>query len=370
MSLDPVPGKSSRRSFLRNVALVGAGASATSLVGSLTATEAKAAVFAHPGLLHTAAGLTDLKAKSTATTPPWSSGWTAVKANARSQASWTAKPVAALNTGGSGENYVQLLDDAHAAYQNALRWKLAGVTAHADTARNILNAWSQTLTSVSGTPFIGQTSGVYGFLLANAAELVRDHTGFDKARLATLLTNVFYPASNTFLTAPLDSCAPSYKANWELSHIASVLAIGIFCDDLTKVDQATALITGTPRLMNSIPYVWNGGDSDRYSVTGLSLLAAICEMAWSQGRDLYASHGNRLLAAAEELALFQPEPSEAPALGTWGTSATSPAWALIHNHYVTRKGLSAPYTAVLANKARTEGGGFDQLGFGGLAYSL
>lgn len=369
MSFEPV-GEPSRRSFLQSVAIVGAGAGAASLMGPLGAAPAQAAVFAHPGLLHTAAGFTDLKAKSAATTAPWSSGWAAVKANARSQSSWTAKPVTALNIGGSGENFAQLLDDAHAAYQNALRWKLSGVTAHADTARNILNSWSQTLTSVSGTPLIGQTAGIYGFLLANAGEIVRDHTGFDSVRFATMLTNVFYPASNTVLTAPFDSCGASYSANWELSHIASVLAIGVFCDDVAKVDQATAVITGTPRIMNSIPYIWNGGDSDRYSVTGLSLLAAICEMAWSQGRDLYASHGNRLLAAAEDVALFQPEPSEAPALGTWGTSATSPAWALIHNHYVTRKGLSAPNTAVLAGKARAEGGGFDQLGFGGLAYSL
>ncbi|WP_170208531.1 alginate lyase family protein [Micromonospora pisi] len=356
--------------FLRNVALVSAGASATSVLGPLTATEAHAAVFAHPGLLHTSAGFTALKTRTTATTTPWSSGWNAVKANARSKTGWSARPVAALNTGGTGENFAQLLDDAHAAYQNALLWKLTGTTAHADTAGNILNAWSQTLTSVSGAPLIGQTAGIYGFVLANAAEIVRDHSGFDATRFATLLKNVFYPASNAFLSATVESCGPAYAANWKLSHIASVLAIGVFCDDTAMVDQATALITGTPQLMNSIPYMWDGGDSDRYSVTGLGLLAAICEMAWSQGRDLYGSHGNRLLAASEELARFELAPSEAPPLGTWGTSATSPAWAIIHDHYVTRKGLSAPQTAVLANKARTEGGGFDLLGLGSLAYAL
>ncbi|MEV6810619.1 alginate lyase family protein [Micromonospora sp. NPDC051296] len=372
MSSDPVTTKSSRRSFLRNAAIVGAGVSAASLLGSLAAPQARAAAaaYAHPGLLHASAGLAALRTRTSATTGPWAAGWNAVKADARSQTGWSARPVAALNTGGAGANHSQLLDDAHTAYQNALLWQLTGNTAHANTARDILNAWSQTLTSISGEPEIGQTAGIYGFVLANAAEMVRDHAGFDVARFGTMLTSVLYPASDAYLAAPLDSCTPRYATNWELSHIASVLAIGIFCDDTAKVDRATALITDTPRIMNLVPYVWDGGHSDRYSVTGLGLLAVICEMAWSQGRDLYASHGNRLLAASEDVARFELEPSETPTLGTWGTSATSPAWAIIHDHYVTRRGLSAPNTATLADRARAEGGGFDQLGLGAFAYTL
>jgi hypothetical protein len=36
------------------------------------------------------------------------------------------------------------------AYQNAILWKFTGNTANGDTARNILNAWSSTLTTISG----------------------------------------------------------------------------------------------------------------------------------------------------------------------------------------------------------------------------
>ncbi|MFI6578636.1 alginate lyase family protein [Nocardiopsis sp. NPDC050513] len=367
MPSDPV---TSRRSFLHSVALVSAGATAASLLDPFTASGAHAATYAHPGLLHTGAGFADLTAKAGGGQEPWASGWDAVLANARSQTDWSASPVAALNVSGGDENFTRLLDDAHAAYQNALVWQLTGDASHADTARDILNAWSQTLTSVSGAPLLGQTSGIYGFVLANAAEAVRDHTGFDTAGFSAMLTDVLYPHHDAYLSADSEHCGTAYAVNWELSHIASVLAIGVFCDDSAKVDQATALITDTPRIMNAIPYIWDGGASDRYSVTGLSLLAAICEMAWSQGVDLYASHGNRLLAASEEVARIEPASAEVPFLGAWGTSATSPAWAIIHHHYATRKGLSAPNTAGLADQARAEGGGFDQLGLGGLAYSL
>jgi hypothetical protein len=48
---------------------------------------------------------------------------------------------------------------------------------------------------------------------------------------------------------------------------------------------------------------------------------------------------------------------------------------MIYNHYVKRRGMSAPYVAAMAAKARVEGGGgdygpnsggYDQLGFGTL----
>jgi hypothetical protein len=51
---------------------------------------------------------------------------------------------------------------------------------------------------------------------------------------------------------------------------------------------------------------------------------------------------------------------------------------MIYNHYVKRKGMTAPYTLLGVNTTQPEGGGgdygpnsggFDQLGFGTLMYS-
>ncbi|MER7167980.1 alginate lyase family protein [Micromonospora sp. NPDC000207] len=368
MSSDPAPVTSSRRSFLRSVAVVGAGVGAANLLGPFAATPARAADGTHPGLLHTTSGLATLRTRSAATTGQWASGWAALRSHPESQPGRSPRPVATLDTGGPDENFPTLLGDAHAAYQNALLWKITGEAGYGDTARTVLDAWGRTLTSVVGSPLLGQTAGIYGFVLANAAELVRDHPEFDTARFGTMLSDVLVPVSEAYLDAEPDACGPSYAVNWELSHLASVQAIGVFRDDTAALDRVTGALADTPRLMNAIPYGWDGGDCDRYSVTGLGLLAAICETAWNQGRDLYAAHDDRLLAAAEEMARHEPEPSEGPPLGVWGTSATSPAWAILHDHYVTRRGLAAPQTALLADRARAEGGGFDLVGLGALAY--
>ena len=56
-----------------------------------------------------------------------------------------------------------------------------------------------------------------------------------------------------------------------------------------------------------------------------------------------------------------------------------PMWELVYNHYVKRKGLTAAYTLMGVQTTRSEGGGgdygpnsggYDQLGFGTLLYSL
>lgn len=59
--------------------------------------------------------------------------------------------------------------------------------------------------------------------------------------------------------------------------------------------------------------------------------------------------------------------------------AGRPVWELFYNHYVVLKKMDAPYTRMFAEKMRPEGGGgdygpnsggYDQLGFGTLTYSL
>jgi len=56
-----------------------------------------------------------------------------------------------------------------------------------------------------------------------------------------------------------------------------------------------------------------------------------------------------------------------------------PIWELLYNHYIVLKGLNAPYIETFAKQVRPEGGGgdygpnsggFDQLGYGTLTFTL
>ncbi len=121
-------------------------------------------------------------------------------------------------------------------------------------------------------------------------------------------------------------------------------------------------------------------------------------MAWNQGFDLYGEDDNRFLKGAEYVAKYNLG-EDVPftrltfkqgAPGAWlkmvedaapsasGRGDLRPIWAVIQNHYVNRRGLSAPYTSAMAAKLAPEGGGgdfgpnsggFDQLGFGTLVFT-
>ncbi len=154
---------------------------------------------AHPGHLQRMA--TRVKAGA----EPYTAGFARLTANRHAQSTWTANPQATVYRGsGTPENYVTLYDD-DPAYQNALRWHITGDTAHADTARDILNAWSARLTRLDGSADRFLASGLYGYQFANAAELVRGHDGFELARFQKMMLDVFHPVSKDFLaptTAP------------------------------------------------------------------------------------------------------------------------------------------------------------------------
>jgi hypothetical protein len=120
-------------------------------------------------------------------------------------------------------------------------------------------------------------------------------------------------------------------------------------------------------------------------------------MAWNQGFDLFGYENNRVLQMCEYVAKYNLGNDVQYTTYSWydGTNCGTlnsqttissnsrggvrPCWALIYNHYAALKGVSAPYSGVYANLVSPEGGGgdygstsggFDQLGFGTLAYTL
>ncbi|MEV4032934.1 alginate lyase family protein [Streptomyces umbrinus] len=399
----------SRRGLLRTAsgltAALAVGASATALTGSTAA--AAPATFTHPGMLHAYGELNRAKVRVAAGNEPWLSGWNRLTANSHSAGTWTPRPQATIIRGGTGENYGILYNDIHAAYQNALRWRIAGTTAHGDKARDILNAWSATLTTVTGNADRFLAAGIYGYQFANVAELMRGYSGFDLERFKTMMLNVFYPLNNQFLNNHNDACITNYWANWDLCTMNSVLAIGILCDDAAKYDQAVNYFkngAGNGSINHAVPFVYDSqglaqwqesGRDQGHTMMGMGQMGAFCEMAWSQGDDLYGYGDNRFMKAAQYVAKYNLGQDVPFTTYTWGTgqncaqqshtviSASGrgqvrPVWDILHYHYARRRGLSVPYITAIAESVRPEGGGgdygtnsggFDQLGFGTLMYA-
>ncbi|MEK4978436.1 RICIN domain-containing protein [Bacillus sp. FSL K6-6540] len=386
--------------------------SMTGYVHGEGAEPATAGPFLHPGLLHTQTDLARIKQKVEEGAQPYLDGWNQLVNSPYSQAGWTPRATATIVRGGAGDNVALLYNDVARAYQNALRWKITGSTAHGDTARDILNAWSATLTTVTGNADRYLAAGLNGYQLANAAELMRDYPGFDVSRMQNMLLNVFYkPLNERFLIGNEygrdhnDAFIQNYWANWDLSNMAATVAIGIFCDRRDIYDIGIEYFkhgAGNGSIYNAIPFLhpdglaqWQESGRDQaHTLLGIGLMAVTSEMAWNQGDDLYGWANNRFMRAAEYVAKYNNGSDDVPfAAYEWGSGTNGavqrqtvisaagrneprPVWEMIYNHYANRKGLSVPNVAARAQLLRPEGGPnashastFDQLGFGTLLYT-
>jgi hypothetical protein len=393
-----------------------AGGTALSILGPGTTPQsgsasAAPATFTHPGGLHNAGDINRAKVRVAAGDDPWISGWNRLIANPHAQSTWRANPQATIIRGGTGQNYGILYNDIAAAYQNALRWLVSGSTAHGNCARDILNAWSGTLTTVTGNADRYLAAGLYGWQFANVGELMREYSGFNLARFQTMMRNVFYPLNDRFLREHNDACITNYWANWDLCNMASIMAIGILCDDGAKFDQAVNYFYnggGNGSIRRAVPFLYpnvggydlgqwqESGRDQGHTVMGMGQMGALCEMAWNQGVDLYSYDGRRFFKAAQYVAKYNLGQSVPYTTYTWGSgqncaqqsqtviSAASrgqvrPVWAMLHFHYNRRVSLDDPYIRDMYwNVSHPEGGGgdygstsggYDQLGLGTLMYA-
>ncbi|MEO5714960.1 MAG: RICIN domain-containing protein [Luteolibacter sp.] len=371
------------------------------LVGGFFYQSLPAAV--HPGMLHTEADFTRMATKVAASAQPWKGSWDLLVASSNSQSTWGPRAVGTINRGTSPDNCALLYNDAAAAYQNALRWKITGNTAHADKAVQILNAWGYTLTGITGNADRYLAAGLYGYEIANAAEIMRTYSGWapaDFTQFKTMMVNVFYPLNNQFLLTHNDANIQNYWANWDISNMASILAIGILCDDQAKIDQAVNYFKtggGNGSINNAVPILhsptlgqWQeAGRDQEHAIMGIGLMATICEMAWNQGIDLYAWNNKRFMAGAEYIARYNNLKTVPFSYYSWrsgtgggsaqtqsvvsnaGQGATRPVWDMIVGHYAQRLGIAIPEVEEKAASTRPDGGPqygvhgsqFDHLGF-------
>lgn len=376
----------------------------------------------HPGMLHTAADLTFVKGKVDAGLSPWKEGYDKLNSSTHLNLAYIAGPTVKLVRGGGSkeepdpDNYANAMRDAHAAYQMGIKWKLTGDDRYAAKGIEILNAWAATCKSISGDSNRSLASGIYGFAFANAAEVLRDYSGWNNTDFTAYkkwMLDVFYPEAMDFLERHHGNCNFHYWTNWDAANMCAVIGIGILTDDVNKVNFAINYFKkgiGNGNIDNAVVTIHNvngellgqGQESGRdqgHATLVISLLGSFCQMAYNSGVDLFAYKDNKFMALCEYTAKYNYTdqsgifPYNVPfttytncgtaqvthtAVSNAERGALRPSWELVYNHYAKVKNLNPKYSKMFAEKLRPEGGGshygpnsggYDQLGFGTLLYS-
>ena len=317
--------------------------------------------------------------------------------NSHSSSSYNPSPQKVVFRGsGTPENYNKLYNDIAASYALALRWKISGNVSFAETAVSILDAWSSTLESINGTSDKYLASGLYGYELANAFELLRDFSEWNKDKQSltlSLLLRVFYPMNLDFLLHHNNAKVDHYWANWDLCNMNSMLAIGVVTNNQTIFNFAIEYFkkgAGNGMIQRTIWKIYNDGnvssalgqvqESGRdqgHSMLDVAMLGSFAQMAFNQGYDLFAYLDNLILKGAEYVAKYNlgfdvPYTQYAnsdviqPVISPLSRGDVRPIWELLYNHYAGIKRVAAPWTQLYASKVRAASGGAEG-GGGGLS---
>jgi fibronectin type 3 domain-containing protein len=341
--------------------------------------------FTHPGALHTQADFNRMAAKVAAGAHPWIDSYNKMLALSQAQTSWTPAPVPTIYRCGSGcvNNFSRSQQDALAIYYLVLRYRITGDANFASKAISIMDAWSGTCTNVSGDSNFALGAGLCGYEFAAAGEELRGYSGWSTASQSAytnFLIKVFYSANHDFLTRHNNTCNSHYRCNWDCDNIASMLAVGVFCDNTNIFNEAVAYYTngvGNGNIERAVGFIHadglgqteESGRDQAHNVDGFNSLSVACQIAWNQGVDLYGYDNNRYLRGLEYIAKYNlnndvPYVHHRDCDMTYDEATVSSAtrgnvqyfWEIPYAHYVSQMGLAAPYTAQMAALLRPDGG--------------
>ncbi|MGK9124459.1 DUF4979 domain-containing protein [Olivibacter sp. SA151] len=356
------------------------------------------APFKHPGMLHTMADLNHIRSLVADQKPNAYACYQLLAANGRSSASFTmAGPFTKLTRDasqtvdgiGGGAVKSRVENDFLAAYYNALMWNITGNVANAQKSIEIIDAYASTTTGIIGGD--AELNGLYGFILANAAEIMRStYPQWPTAsiqRCGTMLKQVFYPTLQNF--------RPYAHGNWDIICMKALMAIAIFTEDREMINRVVTYFyhgEGNGSIDNYV--VSTAGqlqESNRdqpHTMLALGSLAELAEMAYHQGIDLYKASNNALMRGYEYTANYNLG-NEVPYVlwydygernyQDYTPEAISPknrgnfrsVFEIAFNHYVHRKGLAMPFTSQVLQDLRPEGAPFgaDHPGYGTLLFN-
>ncbi len=340
------------------------------------------AQFTHPGGVHSLDDLNRMREKVLAKESPWIDGWNLMIQDNKAQSTYTASP--SVTVGGTDGTRQRAQRDATAAYYNILRWYITGDENHAKCAVRILNAWANTVNKVTNEELFQLSIMV----MVQAAEITRLYSGWaqeDIAKFKNMCLNYFYPACRNFI----GGCGS--WSGWDGPANACILYISIFCEDRDKFNDAIEYYkngAGGGAIMNMVcqpsGQVAEMGRDIPHAEIGPGSSAEFCQTAYNQGIDLFSYADNRLLTGYEYLCKYNlNHPVEwvpyndcsnvnfyfIATNGSYRLSE-SPAYELIYNHYVVRKGLQAPYVSAFLKARGISAIGGEYTGYSGLTFTL
>ena len=369
--------------------------------------------FQHPGALVTKADFDRVRAKvqqytadpAGADTDPVYQSWLQLCNSKYAQLDYQSRAVPVLvrgdvtGTGVSSENYLNACRDAAAAFQLGLRYQISGDERYANKAVNILNEWADVCHTITANDAnFNLLAGFQGYQFANAAELLRDYEGWqvaDQNAFKTWLLTLWYPINYEFIdTHGGDNvCDLHYWSNWELGNLASILAIGIYTENVEMVNFVYRNFRegeGSGALHNMIPYepvadpagntaliaqCMESGRDQGHATLVSSVCAELCQMAGNvkvagtgEALDFFGMEDNLVLSMFEYTAMYNSTPytsvpmpftryeycpegcgcpggnnchTQGPhlAVSSDGQGTLRPCWDLIYNHYKA-KGVS------------------------------
>lgn len=230
-------------------------------------------------------------------------------------------------------NYGIEYQDGSAAFSKAVYWKLTGDAKFADAVVHILNAWAKECKGIIGDNNAALCVMQSAHNFASIAELMRDYPGWkaeDQAIFKEWLIKVHEDKLVAFLdkhaTNASSSGSTHYWSNWDLGHMAALMAIGVYCDRPDLYNKALDYVTyggGNGNFRRFINYIHpaidgeddidlgqtqEAGRDQGHNLYSIRLGSIICRIAWNQGDDLYGYDDNRFLKAAEFVAKYNYGP--------------------------------------------------------------
>ncbi len=221
-------------------------------------------------------------------------------------------------------------------------------------ALEIINAYANTLQRFDGHD--APLCSIQAYWLVRAMMLMKDN---EQPSWSAMIRRAMLPVMEKF-----EADSPYANGNWGAIVNRLRMACGIFLEDSVLYHHAIDYFLhandngALPKYVSETGQCQETGRDQGHAQLGLGALCETCEMAWSQGDDLWGALDNRMMKGIEYTAKYNlgyevPFKTWTDCTGLYndwtepgemGRGRIRCIYELPYNHYVKRKGMKMPYT--------------------------